>query len=115
MGHGPVTIPEEDASRPQVLQDVANLGQDSFWRASDYRMVGDLFFEGAPVGSESSPGTEGRRCQPPGGTRRVARKIHDCRIDLALIASQEGVAHTGKIFSANFLGFLFRLVDMNLP
>ena len=45
----------------------------------------------------------------------MAREIHDRRVDLPLITGEEGVADSGQILSAHFLGLLIRFVDVYLP
>src|SRR4029453_5557246 len=42
MGHCPISIPEENTARPDVLQDVTDLRQDRLGGARDDRVVLDL-------------------------------------------------------------------------
>ena len=136
MRHRAVAVPEADTARAQVLEHMADSGQDCLRRARDdavrllklaIRVVGVLE---AFSGVQRQPAVllrlnlagparlfhvthAGRRQQSP--TVDHARQILDMTLDVAARTLEEDVARTGQILAPDLLGQFLGLVDVHFP
>ena len=99
VGHGAVAVPEEDAAGAQVLEDVADLGDDGLGSTGDDGVVGDLLF----VGAAENTGRAGGAAASGGGAALggqdaaagvQARQVDQRRVGGAFVTGQEGVARS---------------------